>query len=94
MSQYDEASLLLDQAIEKANLGEVCFALEVASLTKDDGVVFALEHHSVKSEGLQERYHTHLLERSKHHEDHAISLMTIFRKQTPKVRRRTQPRKQ
>lgn len=88
LGQYDQASLLLDQAVGNADGDEICLSLEFACLTKNDGISFALQNHRLAGESLQEEFHSHLIERSKRHRDRANLLMTIFRNPNPQVRRR------
>jgi hypothetical protein len=93
LNQYDEASIALDEAVASRNINEVCFALEVACLRIDDGIPFALENHSLNSENLQEKYHLHLIEKSKRHRDRANFLVELLGNAHNSVRRRVHSRK-
>lgn len=93
LNRYDRSSIVLDQAVESRDIDEVCLALEAACLTEGDGIAFALENHSLERESLQERYHSHVIEKSKRHKDRAVLLMTLFNDPNRAVRRRIQPRK-
>lgn len=93
ISQYDEASLLLDKSIENAHFDEICFALECACITKSDGISFGLQNHRLKGQALQESFHSHLIETSKRHKKRASLLLTIFRDPHRQIKRRIQPRK-
>ncbi len=93
LHRYDQPSIVLDEAVQRGNLEEVCLALEVACLAEGDGVAFALENYSLEKRTLQEHYHSHLVERSKRHQDRAEFLIKLLGDPNRVVRRRTQSRK-
>lgn len=92
LSQYDESSILLDQALEDRDVSDVCLALELACWKKDDGIAFALENYALEQSLMQERYNIHLVNRSTRHMKDAEHLMKLFSQTSRTVRRRIKPR--
>jgi len=91
LNRYDKSSTALDEAVGNKDVDGVCLALEIACLTEGDGVAFALENHPLEQQPLQERYHSHLIERSKRHKDRADFLIALFSNPNRVVQRRIQP---
>ena len=91
LNRYDKSSTALDEAVGNKDVDGVCLALEIACLTEGDGVAFALENHPLEQQPLQERYHSHLIERSKRHKDRADLLIALFSNPNRVVQRRIQP---
>lgn len=91
LNRYDKSSTALDEAVGNKDVDGVCLALEIACLTEGDGVAFALENHPLEQQPFQERYHSHLIERSKRHKDRADFLIALFSNPNRVVQRRIQP---
>lgn len=90
LRKYDPASLILDKAVDSADLSEIAVALARVSTSDAMKIGFCLDHHPIKGEALEEKFQAYLIERSKHYELPASYLLDTL-SSGKRVTRRIRP---